>query len=266
MEVRKVWAFDDYALLMEDDPVELETLVRGIPIQVTEFFRDAEGWKVLRDEVLAPLVSSVSGRRQIRVWTAGCSTGEEAYSVGMLLDEVIRANGLKTDFQIFASDAAPELVARASRGIFREEAVATIPADLRERHFYRVDGAFRVRRLLRERMIFITQDLLSDPPFSEIDLVTCRNLLIYLEAEKVEDVLHLLHGSLQTRGVLFLGKSEPFQLAGRGFEAASQPWNIYRKTGPMPGARRKPAVSHRALTASTFAAVALRLARGYVSD
>lgn len=241
MDARKVWAFDDYASLVEDDPIELEALVRGIPIHVTEFFRDPPAWEVLRSQVLAPLLLANGGRRPVRVWTPACSSGEEAYSVAMLLDELSDESGRPADFQIFATDAAPELVARASRGIFREQAMGALSAARRQRFFYQVDSAFRVKRHLRDRLVFAPQDLVSDPPFAGLDLITCRNLLFYLEREMVDYLLFLLHGSLRMGGFLFLGKSEPYQLESRAFETVSREWKIYRKAGPMSRPGRKPA-------------------------
>ncbi|WP_350029924.1 CheR family methyltransferase, partial [Caballeronia sp. NCTM1] len=111
MDVRKVWRFDDYAFLLEDDLIELEALVRNIPLHVTEFFRDADAWETLRHDVLEPLLFQTQGRRSIRVWTTACATGEEAYSVAMLLDDISRVREQSSDFQLFATDAAPELVA-----------------------------------------------------------------------------------------------------------------------------------------------------------
>lgn len=261
METRKVWSFDDYACLVEDDPVELEALVRGIPIHVTEFFRDAEAWSALHESVLTPLVGTNAEKRPIRVWTPACSTGEEAYSAAMLLDEIVQEDNAQRDFQIFATDAAPELVATASRGLFREDALAAIPAARRAHYFYKAGGALRVKRFLREKLVFVPHDLISDPPFSALDLVTCRNLLIYLEPETVKDVLSILHGALRMGGFLFLGKSEPYQLDGQGFETVSRQWNIYRKVGPMPGPERKITSQRPGSSRATQARSALRVAR-----
>ncbi|ACC74261.1 CheR family methyltransferase [Paraburkholderia phymatum] len=260
MDIRKVWSFDDYALLIEDDPVELEALVRGIPIHVTEFFRDADAWTALRKDVLEPLVRAAHGARAIRTWTPACSTGEEAYSVAMLLDEVAQENGVPSDFQAFASDAAPELVARASRGLFSAASLAAVPASQRSRYFYMVDGAFRIKRQLREKMVFAPQDLVADPPFSGLDLITCRNLFIYLEPETVREVLFLLHGSLRQGGFLFLGKSEATSFVRQGFEAVSRQWSIYRKTGPIPEARRKLLVRKPVANGETLDTAAIRAA------
>ncbi|WP_250528628.1 CheR family methyltransferase [Caballeronia sp. ATUFL_F1_KS4A] len=241
MDVRKVWRFDDYASLLEDDLIELEALVRKIPLHVTEFFRDADAWETLRHDVLEPLLFQTQGRRSIRVWTTACATGEEAYSVAMLLDDISRERKQSSDFKLFATDAAPELVALASRGVFRKESLGGLSKAQQSRYFYEVDGAFRVKRALREKLVFVPQDLIADPPLSGLDLVTCRNLLIYLAPETVKDVLNVLHGSLREGGFLFLGRSEALPLDGHGFESVSRKWNIYRKTGPMPTA---PRISH----------------------
>lgn len=178
----------------------------------------------------------------------------------MLLDEAAQQSGVEADFQIFATDAAPELVARASRGLFREQSLAGVSAERRARYFYNVDGAYRVKRSLREKMIFAPQDLIADPPLSQLDLVTCRNLLIYLKPETVKDVLFLMHRSLRKGGCLFLGKSEPYQLEDKGFVAVSRRWNIYRKVGPMPETGRSVLGRRSVSVADTSAVAAVRIA------
>ncbi len=238
MEVRKVWSFDDYAFLIEDDPIEMEALARGLPIHVTEFFRDSDAWNALHREVLGPLLRETKGARPIRIWTPACSTGEEAYSVAILLDEIAQEQGITPNFQIFATDAAPDLVAKASRGLFRESSLTGVSASRLKRYFYSVDGGFRVKRLLREKMVFAPQNLISDPPFAGLDLVTCRNLFIYLEPDTVREVLTLIHGSLQMGGFLFLGNSEALRSNQGGFETVSREWNIYRKVGAIPSLGR----------------------------
>ncbi len=259
MEARLVWSFDDYALLIEDDPLELETLVREIPIHVTEFFRDAEAWTVLRTEVLAPLVARLESGRTLRVWTPACSTGEEAYSVAMSLDELANESKESFDYQVFATDAAPELVAKASRGLFRPQSLAGVSDARQSRYFYKVDGGHRVKRFLREKLVFVPQDLISDPPFSGLDLVTCRNLFIYLEPETVAELLQVLHDALKEGGFLFLGEGEAHPLKVRGFKAVSAKWNIYRKAGPMEQRRtrmsmRGPVPDHEVLSSTALRA------------
>jgi two-component system, chemotaxis family, CheB/CheR fusion protein len=234
MRVRKIKQFSDYRDLLQDDNTEVESLISGVPIHVTSFFRDAEAWDVLRDKVIEPLVSERDSNHPVRVWTPACSTGEEAYSVAMLLCE---ANGDHEDanFQLFATDALPEIVGRASRGQFSRQAVEALDFDRQANFFYRVDGAYRIKRSLREKIVFAPQRLLSDPPFADLDLITCRNLLIYLEEEAQQRLLAHLHSSLRTGGYLFLGDGERLSSKQEGFEVVSSKWHIYRKVGSANG-------------------------------
>lgn len=261
MDMRKVWSLEDYASLLADDPVELEALARGISIHVTEFFRDADAWPVLRTNVLEPLVAQAGAgaERILRVWTPACATGEEAFSIAMLFDEIAREAAEPFDFQIFATDAAPELIASASLGQFNARSLAGVSTARRGRYFYQVDASFRVKRFLREKLVFAPQDLISDPPLSGLDLVTCRNLLIYLELETVWDVLFSLNTSLRMGGYLLLGRSEAYPLDEQGFEIVSRKWNIYRKVGPM---RKEPHTTVRRVASDEerLAKLALRLA------
>jgi two-component system CheB/CheR fusion protein len=231
MKIRRVEQFGDYEDLLHDDPAELEALIRDIPIHVTEFFRDPEAWTVLAREVIAPLVQNHCEDRPLRIWTPACSSGEEAYSVAMLLAEEASQAEKPVDFQLFATDASFEIIARASRGIFSPAAVESISPERRTRFFYAADGAYRVKKSLREKLVFAPQHLLADPPFSDLDLVTCRNLLIYLEPSAQQRLLSLLHASLRMGGALFLGSGESLPPRQQGFTAVSMPWHIYRKTG-----------------------------------
>jgi two-component system CheB/CheR fusion protein len=239
MDLRRVRTFEDYLSLLLDDPAELEALVRGIPIHVTEFFRDPDAWDVLSRDVLAPLVRESMPATGIRAWTPACSTGEEAYSVAMLLSEHAEKAVRPVDFQIFATDASPEIVARAGRGVFSEKVARSISPERKSQFLYAVDGAYRVKRTLRNKMVFAPQDLLADPPFTGLDLVTCRNLLIYLEPDAAKRVLFLLHSSLRIGGCLFLGRGETLPPRQQGFEPVSTRWHIYRKTGPISDIRFK---------------------------
>ncbi|WP_277184605.1 chemotaxis protein CheB [Caballeronia sp. BR00000012568055] len=255
MDARRVRSFANYQSLLHDDPAELEALIRGIPIHVTEFFRDPPAWDALKHDVIEPLLKERAGET-IRAWTTACATGEEAYSVAMLLSE----SGASADFQVFATDASPDIVTRASRGVFAANALEKVSAERQARFFYSVDGNCRIERALREKMVFAPQDLLVDPPFHGLDLVTCRNLLIYLDPEATERVLFLLHSALRLGGYLFLGKGEPLSARQKGFEPVSGRWHIYRKTGPAADVRIRfpyrmarfrhaaavPSVAHRA--------------------
>lgn len=257
MEVRRVRSFEDYAWLVEDEPVELESLVRGLPIHVTEFFRDAVAWDTFRNEVLEPLINENNGT-PLRIWTPACATGEEAYSVAMLLDEIVHDSGHDVDYQIFATDAAPEAVVRASRGCYRAETCATMDPTRLSRYFYTVDGRCRIKRFLRERMVFAVQDVISDPPISAVDVVTCRNLLIYLEPDTIKKVLRTLNGALRMGGFLFLGASEPHAAEKLGFAAVSTRWNIHRKVESVGALKQSPAPSRGTVLASLVRTAAER--------
>lgn len=234
MAARGTAQFAGYEALLREDPGELEALVRGMPIHVTEFFRDAEAWAVLAGDVVAPLARGRAAGETIRAWSAACASGEEAYSLAMTLAEQVEAAGTGCDFRVFATDAAPEIVMRASRGTFPERALKGLSRERKERFFHPVEGGCRIRRALRDRMVFAPQDLLLDPPFTELDLIGCRNLLIYLEPAAARRVLYLLHSALRMGGHLFLGGAEPLPVGTHGFEAVSSRWHIYRKVGAMP--------------------------------
>lgn len=233
MEVRRIDQMDDYVALLHDDPSEMARLIREIPIHVTNFFRDPEAWKVLESDVIAPLVQGHSVNSPIRAWTPACSTGEEAYSLAMLLAEQIELKEKPADFQLFATDASDRIVAQASQGIYSASAVSKIPTERLARFFCASDGQYRIKKSLREKLVFAPQHLLADPPFSDLDLVTCRNLLIYLEPKALQQVLALLHASLRMGGTLFLGQGEALSPKQQGFEPISLRWHIYRKSGPL---------------------------------
>ncbi|MCC7092184.1 MAG: PAS domain-containing protein, partial [Nitrosomonas sp.] len=231
MQARQIHHLNDYEALLADDVVELEILIHKIPIHVTSFFRDEDAWNVLKQDVLHELFSVANATDVIRAWTPACSTGEEAYSLAMLMNEENKKLSTSIDFQIFATDTSAEIVTRASQGIFSAHAGNAIPEELKSDYFYTVDGGYRVKKALREKMVFAPQNLLADPPFSSLDLITCRNLLIYLEPSAITQVLYLLHSALRPGGYLFLGKGESLSPKQSGFEAVSPALRIYRKTG-----------------------------------
>ncbi|HUQ07456.1 MAG TPA: chemotaxis protein CheB [Kofleriaceae bacterium] len=232
MEIRRVPIFRDYEALLHDDPRELEALIRAIPIHVTSFFRDPSVWMLLERNVVPVLLEDAQGT-PLRAWTPACSTGEEAYSLAMLLAEQTEPGGgdRASDFQLFATDASSHIVARAGRGVFSASSMSTVSDERRQRFFYAADGAFRVKRSLREKMIFAPQHLLTDPPLAGLDLVTCRNLLIYLDKDAARHVIRLLNSSLRTGGVLVLGASEGLTSNLHGFEEVAAGSRIYRKVG-----------------------------------
>ena len=231
MSFRRVESLEDYEQLLKDEAAEIESLMRNLPIHVTEFFRDPDAWSALSSQAIVPLLHQNNTGDPLRAWTPACASGEEAYTVAMLLSERSEASSKPIDFRVYASDASQEIIARASRGVFSGQALDNVTPEHLSRFFYFADGKYHVKRALREKMVFAPQDLLLDPPFANLDLVTCRNLLIYLHPDAGQHVLRVLNSALRLGGYLLLGQGEPLLPRQQGFEPVSDFWNIYRKTG-----------------------------------
>jgi two-component system, chemotaxis family, CheB/CheR fusion protein len=231
MGLAQIGSFRHYAEKLRNDPEEVQALIGDLLINVTSFFRDPEAWDDLCLKVIAPLVASRDERQPIRVWTPACSSGEEAYTVAMLLLEQTEDQGKELDIKVFATDAAPQALARARAGLFPASIAEAIPRDRLNRFFDQEEDRYRAKKSLRELVIFAPQNMLADPPFSRLDIVSCRNLLIYLEPQVQERVIALLHFSLREGGVLFLGSAETVGRHTELFHPLSKKWRIYRRVG-----------------------------------
>lgn len=232
MGLRHVDTIDEYLNILQEDPGEVEALSRDLLINVTAFFRDEAAWKTLSDRVIVPLVAGQDTDVPIRAWTPGCSTGEEAYSLAMLLLDAIEASGKPTEIKVFATDPAVEVLNRARGGRFPATVAEGIPAERLRRHFDRDGDAYIAKKRLRESIVFAPQNVLADPPFSHLDLVVCRNLLIYLEPEAQKRALSMFHFALRENGYLFLGPSESIADRDHLFEPIAKSWRLYRRVGP----------------------------------
>ena len=230
-----------YAARLRADPTELDNLRHDLLIGVTEFFREPESFAWLGSRILPELFRS-HGREEFRAWCAGCATGEEAYSVAILLDEVARAVGFTGRVSVFATDVHPQALETASAGRYEESKLQPLGAERIERYFQPPrDGLRRVSADLRVQIVFAPHDLLVDPPFTRIDLAVCRNLLIYLEPEAQERVVNRFHHALRPGGVLFLGASESVGKLVEHFDLLDARHKIYRKNSD----HRLPFASHR---------------------
>ena len=199
----------DYAALVARDQAEYERLVGSLLIKVTEFFRDPKLWDHLRDEVIPGLIADARREgRELRVWSAGCSSGEEAYSLAMTIAEALRDDPQPIDARIFATDIDGAAIAFARRGVYPPSAVEKVPAALRSRYFVRSPGGFEVVKRLRSQMIFGEHDLSTRVPFPRIDLLLCRNVLIYFTPALQRVALETFAYSLRPDGRLVLGPSE----------------------------------------------------------
>jgi two-component system CheB/CheR fusion protein len=218
-----------YVGLLAESGAELNQLYKDLLIGVTQFFRDREAFHRLATNELPRLLSAITDEQELRVWVAGCATGEEAYSLAILVHEQLIATGRHPTVRIFATDVHRASLEFASAGVYTEEALTMVSHQRREQYFLRKGEAYQVTPQLRKMIVFAPHDLLKDAPFTRLDLVTCRNLLIYLQPAAQKKILSLFHFGLKTGGVLFLGPSEsPGDLLDE-FEPVDDHWKQYRK-------------------------------------
>ena len=231
MAMAGIQSSERYLELVRDDSKEREALSKDLLINVTHFFRDAQAFDLLAETVVAELVREQPLGRPMRIWVPGCSTGEETYSIAMLFLEAIATGGRNIKLQVFASDIDADCVAFARAARYPEQIQADVTPERLARFFVKDDGAYRVTRDLREAVVFTTQNLLADAPFSRIDLISCRNVLIYLNPEAQRRILSLFHFALRENGVLFLGSSETVGNLGNHFAPFSKKYRIFRHIG-----------------------------------
>ncbi len=222
---------DRYLEILRSDADERDLLAKDLLINVTSFFRDTKIFDSLAEKVVCDLVRNQPPERPLRIWIAGCSTGEETYSLAMLFQEQIQAAERNIKLQIFASDIDPDAVTAAREGLYPATIAADVSAPRLARFFVREDGGYRVAPELRACVIFTVQDVLADPPFSRMDMVSCRNLLIYLNPEAQAKAISLFHFALRENGILLLGSSETIGNADDRFALVSKPERIYRRIG-----------------------------------
>lgn len=254
---------DAYAERISHDPEELNALYKDLLIGVTKFFRDREAFERLEKEVVATLLNRKRPEEEIRVWVAGCATGEEAYSVAMMLHSHFEAVGRNQNIKIFATDVHRTSLDFASAGIYDQAALTAVSPVQLERYFQRLGNAFHVVPELRRMIVFAPHNVTKDAPFTKMDLITCRNLLIYLSSPAQKKVLSLFLFGLKTRGILFLGPSEsPGDLASE-FDTLDAQWKLYRKRRDigLPADMRFPLSSGFVSVANTAARVPAELPR-----
>jgi two-component system CheB/CheR fusion protein len=208
MHVAQVAALADYVELLRREPREVEALFRDLLIGVTQFFRDAKAFEILERDIIPKLLQDKGPDDQVRVWVPGCATGEEAYSIAILLRERMIGTDAAPKVQIFATDIDDHALAIARAGLYPAAISGTMSPDRLEKFFSKEGGDYRVAKEIREMCIFSVHNVIKDAPFSRLDLISCRNLLIYLDATLQNRVLLLFHFALRHRGYLFLGPSE----------------------------------------------------------
>jgi two-component system CheB/CheR fusion protein len=229
MGLNQIDSVGRYLCHLRDNPDEVDALFQDLLIGVTSFFRDPASFERLETEVLQPLLSSIGEESAVRVWVPGCSTGEEAYSIAMILWENIGQLPRRMRIQVFATDIDRLAIDTAREGVYPSNIEADVPPHRLRRHFTRTGDHWRVRKEIRDCLVFSVQDVLRDPPFSKLHLLSCRNLLIYLDTKAQKRLVPLFHYTLRPGGVLMLGSSETIGGDTALFEVLDGRWKIYRR-------------------------------------
>ncbi len=219
----------DYVRRLREDPEEANFLYKDLLIGVTEFFRDSEAFERLGSQVIPQLLGRAQQGDGLRVWVAGCATGEEAYSIAMLLDEATQQVGRAWDFKIFATDVHRASLEFASVGMYEESSLAKVTPARLDRYFIRRGMHYHVTQDLRKRIVFAPHNVIRDAPFTKLDLISCRNMLIYLQPAAQKKVLSLFHFGLKAGGIMFLGPSESPGEISDEFDQLDGHWKIFRK-------------------------------------
>ncbi|MCX6233305.1 MAG: PAS domain-containing protein [Bacteroidetes bacterium] len=238
MAVNQIENIDKYVLYLQQNPSEVEALFRDLLIGVTSFFRDLEAFASLEKQVIPRLFAGKHSGAFVRVWVPGCSTGEEAYSIAILLQEHIEALKQSFKVQVFATDIDKQALDTARAGVYTENIAADISPE-RLAHFFTQEsdgGAFCIHKSIRDMLVFSEQDLVKDPPFSKLDLISCRNLLIYMDGELHKKLIPLFHYALNPGGFLFLGTSETVGQFTEFYAMMDRKWKLYHRKEDVHGA------------------------------
>jgi two-component system CheB/CheR fusion protein len=221
---------EEYLDLLRQNPEEGKLLAKDFLIGVTRFFRDSTAFDVLRDQVLDKLIDGKEEGAILKVWVTACSTGEEAYSMAILIDKLLQKKGKWLDVKIFATDIDSNAIEYAAKGIYPAAVLKDVDAAIVKKYFHKEDQHYQIVSRLRKQIVFARHNILKDPPFIKNDLVSCRNMLIYMDNVLQRQVLASLHFALNTGGYLFLGTSESAALIRGGLEEVNAKWKLYRKT------------------------------------
>lgn len=229
MHVHQIDNIQDYHTHLTRSEREIRLLFKDLLIGVTSFFRDPDAFSVLKDTYLPELLADKPEGAVIRIWVTGCSTGEEAYSMAILVQECMVKMNRHFNVQIFATDIDPDAINTARSGLYPLSISADFAAERLKQFFTREETHYRVKKSIREMLVFALQDLIRDPPFTKLDIITCRNLLIYLEPKLQRKLFPVFHYSLVPHGLLFIGSSESLPQAPPLFEICDRKWKIFRR-------------------------------------
>jgi two-component system CheB/CheR fusion protein len=235
--LRECDGLEEYLEVLRRDRRELQELYQDLLIRVTQFFRDPEAYRALQEQVFPALIKGRTHTHPIRIWVAGCSTGEEAYSIAIALLEYLDNRSDRLPIKILATDLNEDALEKARAGVYLDNIEADVSPERLRRYFNRVDNFYHINKTIREMCVFSRHDMTRDPPFSHLDLVSCRNVLIYMDASLQKRVLPLLHYSLEPGGYLFLGSSESLGPSGDLFAPVDVRHRIFSKRAAAHGAQ-----------------------------
>ncbi|MEX0619775.1 MAG: CheR family methyltransferase, partial [Pseudohongiellaceae bacterium] len=237
MQIQQLDTPPEYLDLLRNDGREVKQLSEDLLSTVTQFFRDPEVFEYLEHQIISPLFAGKTETDHVRVWSVGCSTGEEAYSLAILLAEAAGTMESPSGIQVFATDLHEKSLERAREGFYPETIASDVTQERLERFFTRGGNGHRASRELREMVVFASHDLLTDPPFTHLDMIVCRNLMIYLEREIQQEVLKVFHYTLEPDGILLIGNSESVSPSDL-FVAERGNLGVYRRQNPSPSSQK----------------------------
>ncbi len=229
MGLLNIQAYPDYLELLKKDKKERQLLTRDLLINVTDFFRNPEAFELVEKKALTPLIKSME-EEDFRLWVCGCASGEEAYSLTILLNELAHRYKKSLAIRVYATDIDEEAIAIARKGIYPDSIAAEMPEKYLKKYFHKIDGDhYQIDRKIRDQIAFAVQNVVTDPPFSQMHFISCRNLLIYLKKEVQDKVLNAFYFALKPDAFLFLGTAETAGIQTSHYKTISKKWRLYTK-------------------------------------
>jgi two-component system CheB/CheR fusion protein len=229
MQLHRIKSMADYVIFLQKNEREIVTLAKELFIGVTSFFRDPKAYEILQHKILPELLKQKPNDYVLRIWVPGCSTGEEAYSIAIMVQECLDNIDHHINVQIFGTDINESAIDTARRGLYLSGINVDVSPDRLKRFFIKEDDNYRVKKSIREMLVFATHNVIKDPPFTKLDIISCRNLLIYFNAELQKKILPSFHYSLKEDGIMFLGPSETTGQSDHFFTVLNKKWKIYRR-------------------------------------
>ena len=247
LAIHRIEGMAEYVTYLRSNPQEIDLLFRELLIRVTNFFRDSEAFEIVKEKALPLLFKDLPPGQPVRIWVPACSTGEEAYSLAIIVQEHIGGLKKNHNVQIFATDIDKEAVDMARTGLYPETISVDVSPERLGRFFTRRAAAFKIKEEIRKMIVFAVQDVAKDPPFTKLQMISCRNVMIYFNAELQKKILPVFHYALKPGGILYLGSSETIGDHADMFSVVDRKWKIFKARGK----ENFPAVPFKALTAAT---------------